>query len=40
MGLSKLIVSVHFMKKQAKFLSGIWCNWMWFYALLNSVDFF
>lgn len=38
MGLSELIVAVHFMRNLAKSFKGILYNWMEFYALLNSVE--
>jgi len=38
MGLSELIVAVHFMRSLAKLFNDIWYNWMEFYALLNSVE--
>lgn len=38
MGLSELIVAVHFMRNLAKSFKGILYNWMEFYGLLNSVE--
>lgn len=38
MGLSKLIVAVHFMRNLEKAFNDVWYNCMEFYVLLSSVE--